>query len=38
MAKYVLMRVLQDKNWSVLIKYIPNMAVRFIGMEIGKNG
>lgn len=40
MAKYVLKRAIQDKNWSVLVKYIPNMAARFIGMKIGeyKNG
>lgn len=35
MAKYILKRAIQDKNWSVLIKYIPNMAARFIGMKIG---
>ena len=40
MAKYVFKRAIQDKNWSVVVKYIPNMAVRFIGMKIGeyKNG
>lgn len=36
MAVYVLKRALQDKNWSVLAKYIPNMAARFIGMKMGK--
>lgn len=36
MAVYVLKRALQDKNWSVLIKYIPNMTARFIGMKMGK--
>ena len=36
MAKYILQRAIQDKNWSVLVKYIPNMAARFIGMQIGK--
>ena len=36
MAKYVLKRAIQDKNWIVLVKYIPNMAVRFIGMKMGK--
>ena len=35
MAKYVLKRAIQDKNWSVLVKYIPNMAARFIGMKMG---
>lgn len=36
MAKYILKRAIQDKNWSVLVKYIPNMAARFIGMQVGK--
>lgn len=36
MAVYVLKRALQDKNWSALAKYIPNMATRFIGMKMGK--
>lgn len=35
MAKYVFKRAIQDRNWKVLIKYIPNMAVRFIGMKVG---
>lgn len=37
MAKYILKRAIQDKNWSVLVKYIPNMAARFIGMKMGEN-
>lgn len=36
MAKYVFKRAVQDKNWSVLAKYIPNMVVRFIGMKVGR--
>lgn len=36
MAKYVLKRAWQDKNWNVLVRFIPNMAVRFIGMKVGK--
>ena len=36
MAVYVLKRAIQDKNWIALIKYIPNMTVRFVGMKIGK--
>lgn len=36
MAKYILKRAIQDKNWSVLLKYVPNMATRFIGMKVGK--
>lgn len=36
MAIYILKRAWQDKNWGVLLKYIPNMAARFIGMKVGK--
>lgn len=36
MAKYVLKRAIQDKNVGVLFRFIPNMAVRFIGMKMGK--
>lgn len=36
LAKYVLKRAWQDKNWKVLIKFIPNMAARFVGMKMGK--
>lgn len=36
LAKYVLKRAVQDKNFKVLIKFIPNMAARFIGMKVGK--
>lgn len=36
MAKYVLKRAIQDKNVGVLVRFIPNMAARFIGMKVGK--
>lgn len=36
MAIYILKRAWQDKNWGVLLNYIPNMAARFIGMKVGK--
>lgn len=36
MAKYVLKRAIQDKNVKVLVRFIPDMAVRFIGMRMGK--
>lgn len=36
MAIYILKRAWQDKNWGVLLKYIPNMTARFIGMKVGK--
>lgn len=36
MAKYVLKRAIQDKNVGVLVRFIPNMTVRFVGMKVGK--
>lgn len=36
LAKYILKRAWKDKNWKVLINFIPNMAARFIGMKMGK--
>lgn len=36
MAVYILKRALQDRNWRVLVEYIPNMVARFIGMKMGK--
>lgn len=36
LAKYILKRALQDKNIKVLIRYPFDMAVRFIGMKVGK--
>ena len=28
----------EEKNIKVLLNFIPNMAVRFIGMKVGKYG
>ncbi|MFR2535232.1 MAG: glycosyltransferase [Clostridia bacterium] len=36
MAKYVLNRAWQDKNWKALVNFLPNMAARWIGMKRGK--
>lgn len=36
MSLYILKRILQDKNWKALLKFIPNMSARFIGMKVGK--
>ena len=36
MAKYILKRAIQDKNWKVLINFLPNMLARFVGMKMGK--
>lgn len=37
LAVYVLKRALQEKNWKVLLNFVPNMMARFIGMKVGKN-
>lgn len=37
LAKYILKRAWQDKNWKVLLYYLPNMMARFIGMKVGKH-
>lgn len=36
MAKYILKRAIEDKNVKVVLKFLPNMVVRFLGMKIGK--
>lgn len=36
MAKYILTRIIQDKNWRAAIEYVPNMTARFLGMKIRK--
>lgn len=36
LAKYILKRAIQDRNISVLIRWPFDMAVRFIGMKVGK--
>ena len=36
MAKYVLKRTIQERNFKVLMKFMPNMLARFIGMKVGK--
>lgn len=36
LATYVLKRALQEKNWKVLLNFVPNMMARFIGMKVGK--
>ena len=36
MAKYVLKRAIEDKNWKVIFKFFPNMISRVIGMQMGK--
>lgn len=36
LAKYILKRAIKDKNFKVIIRFIPDMATRFIGMKVGK--
>lgn len=36
LAKYVLKRAIQDKNIKVILRFVPDMAVRFIGMKVGR--
>ena len=36
LAKYILKRAIKDKNIKVLIRFIPDMATRYIGMKVGK--
>ena len=36
MAKHVLKRALKERNWSVICRYIPDMAARFMGMKVGE--
>ena len=37
LAKYILKRAIQDRNIKVLLRFIPDMSARFIGMKVGKN-
>lgn len=36
LAIYILKRAIQDRNLKVIIEFLPNMIVRFIGMKVGK--
>ena len=36
LAKYILKRAIKDKNIKVLIRFLPDMAARYIGMKVGK--
>lgn len=38
LAKYILKRAIQEKNLKALLRFIPDMAVRVIGMKVGKYG
>ena len=36
LAKYILKRAFQDRNWRVLVRFLPDMMARFVGMKVGK--
>ena len=36
LAKYILKRAIQDKNWKAILRFLPDMSARFIGMKMGK--
>lgn len=36
MAKYILKRIIEDKNWKAAVEFVPNMAARFLGMKMRK--
>lgn len=36
LAKYILKRIFEDKNFKLLFRYPFDMAARFIGMKVGK--
>lgn len=38
LAKYILKRIIEEKNIKALIRFFPDMLVRFIGMKVGKYG
>lgn len=36
LAKYVFKRAIQERNFKVLVRFLPDMSARFIGMKVGK--
>lgn len=36
LAKYILKRAIQERNFKVLVRFLPDMSARFIGMKVGK--
>ena len=36
LASYVLKRAFKERNYKVILKFIPNMAARYIGMRVGR--
>ena len=38
LEKYVLKRIIEENNFKALIRFFPDMLVRFIGMKVGRYG
>ena len=38
MAKYVLKRIIQEKDFGAFLRFFPDMLARFLGMKNGKSG
>ena len=36
LAKYVLKRAFQDRDIKVILRWLPDMAARYLGMKAGK--
>lgn len=36
LAKFILKEAIKDRNLKVIVKFVPDMLARFIGMQIGK--
>lgn len=36
LAKYILKRAMEEKNIKVLLRFLPDMVVRYVGMKMGK--
>ena len=36
LAIYILKRAIQERNFKVLVRFLPDMSARFIGMKMGK--
>lgn len=36
LAKYILKRAIKERNFKVLVRFIPDMVVRYVGMKKGK--
>lgn len=37
LAKYIIKHAILDRNYKIIIKFLPDMLARYIGMKVGKN-